>query len=176
MANRDRYSEKHTLCEYCWRAYGRCSWSDRGEPVHGWKAQKSNVSYCVIECPKFIPDAIMPRPKAKDINLEGCLVLMEYAMRYAKSDYISNRNHDRAEVTRFIRTIASPERASQILYYLKQEAKKHDDEVAAKEAERERKLAELKREKQRKKEMIERLIKILEVYLDAKALTEELEE
>lgn len=44
-----------SLCWYCKRAYGSCSWSSNFVPVAGWDAKPSKYSsYRVYGCPKFI--------------------------------------------------------------------------------------------------------------------------
>lgn len=56
-------NNKDTLCWHCKKFSGLCSWSDRFEPVNGWKAEKTSVkterntlidSYIVRECPEFV--------------------------------------------------------------------------------------------------------------------------
>ena len=69
-----RYPFNYQLCTVCERAVGFCSWSDRLEPVEGWKAEPSAIKnhtkrdpdketvvteshgFRVIECPLYIPD------------------------------------------------------------------------------------------------------------------------
>lgn len=52
-----------TLCWFCERACGGCSWSDKLEPVAGWNAEKTKIlitkgtnidSFIVKDCPLFI--------------------------------------------------------------------------------------------------------------------------
>lgn len=65
--NRNGFPPSKTICWECKHAvpdgkYG-CSWSERLEPVEGWVTQwgsKAMQSYCVIECPEFIPDEEPP--------------------------------------------------------------------------------------------------------------------
>ena len=53
-----------TICWDCMNANGRCSWSQRLEPVKGWTAEptiiryagKIDSSYAVKACPMFIKD------------------------------------------------------------------------------------------------------------------------
>lgn len=70
---------KETLCWTCQRAgTSTCSWDARLEPVAGWRAEKETKiwrsgtsgrdkteveSYCVTDCPMYIPDALESRPK-----------------------------------------------------------------------------------------------------------------
>ncbi len=57
---------KQTLCWCCAKAVnGGCSWSNKFEPVDGWRAEPSTVrsnitgtprvaTWLVIECPEFV--------------------------------------------------------------------------------------------------------------------------
>lgn len=52
---------RQTLCVYCEKACGKCSWSDGTfTPVEGWTAIRtphiSGGSYFVIDCPLFADD------------------------------------------------------------------------------------------------------------------------
>ncbi len=49
-----------SLCPHCRNAQGGCSWSQRLEPVDGWKAEETLLrgrvpGYLVKECPLFRP-------------------------------------------------------------------------------------------------------------------------
>lgn len=51
-------NKNETLCWYCEKACGNCSWSKNFTPVEGWKADPTKVqetidSFVVHECPKF---------------------------------------------------------------------------------------------------------------------------
>jgi hypothetical protein len=54
-----------SLCWYCQKAYGRCEWSRKEEPVVGWVAIRNDLpgitgaSYCVCWCPLFETDRRM---------------------------------------------------------------------------------------------------------------------
>lgn len=56
-----QYATGDTLCWSCKKSGGLCSWSQRLEPVKGWKATESNYyggcekqkTYTVHECPQF---------------------------------------------------------------------------------------------------------------------------
>lgn len=65
QAKKDITNRNGTLCWYCNKACGGCSWSQAFKPVKGWKATKAKIkqglndyadSYHVIECPEFVPD------------------------------------------------------------------------------------------------------------------------
>lgn len=58
---------RQTICWFCRKSGGGCSWSAEFKPVKGWKAEHTIVrngkriseifeSYKVIECPKFEQD------------------------------------------------------------------------------------------------------------------------
>lgn len=57
---------KATLCWYCQRAVGGCSWSRKFKPVEGWDAIPTKIwyghkaeplqSYIVKSCPQFLGD------------------------------------------------------------------------------------------------------------------------
>lgn len=64
---REGFRKRMTLCWSCAKACGECSWSDYWEhsPVPGWTAEETRlmgnggadvVSYCVTDCPEFVPD------------------------------------------------------------------------------------------------------------------------
>lgn len=64
MANQ-KHKTNETICWYCKRCTGGCSWMDFHEPVKGWKATPTLVyhmvntpgvpSYCVNACPLYEP-------------------------------------------------------------------------------------------------------------------------
>ena len=86
--------ESSTLCWDCANAYGKCSWSDRLEPVEGWTAIETKVrwgegnTYNVRKCPQFIRDTIYYKNKPHQIfkDDEGEYIIDEYtnAKVYAK--------------------------------------------------------------------------------------------
>lgn len=53
-----------TLCWYCKKACGDCSWSDHHEPIEGWNAKTvpflgntgKTTTFEVDMCPEFLPD------------------------------------------------------------------------------------------------------------------------
>lgn len=58
-------TKKETICWFCARACGACSWSNGLKPVKGWEAENDKVdmgygrkekSYTVLSCPHFIND------------------------------------------------------------------------------------------------------------------------
>lgn len=77
--SKHNFSNNNTLCWQCANAFGGCCWTGRDEhgviqfqPVPGWNAEPTMIaapggkillSYCVFQCPEFVPD----RP-----NGEGC--------------------------------------------------------------------------------------------------------
>lgn len=69
--NKHNFTRSDTLCWQCAKAFGGCSWTGRDEhgvvkfqPVPGWTAEQTmvtmpggkTVSYCVFQCPEFVPD------------------------------------------------------------------------------------------------------------------------
>lgn len=52
-----------TLCWSCKKAVKQCPWSLRFEPVKGWDAKKTEISYFVRDCPLFECDRQSPKPK-----------------------------------------------------------------------------------------------------------------
>ena len=56
---------KPTLCWRCDNAIYGCSWARNFVPVKNWTAVptviEGNTSYCVIDCPEFIPTKIRGR-------------------------------------------------------------------------------------------------------------------
>lgn len=55
MGRKNAVGSHDSLCWYCKRAYGSCSWSSNFIPVAGWDAKPSKYSsYRVYGCPKFI--------------------------------------------------------------------------------------------------------------------------
>ena len=62
--------KRETICWYCEKATGRCSWSQSFEPVKGWEAipkirrvknyysgkyeYEDEPSYTIISCPEFV--------------------------------------------------------------------------------------------------------------------------
>lgn len=63
--------KESTLCWTCQNSVANpdknlgCSWSIHLKPVEGWYAQKSDISYLVIDCPNYIPTK---HRKKKNIN------------------------------------------------------------------------------------------------------------
>lgn len=79
---------KDTLCILCQNACRNgCSWSERLEPVKGWKAIEYRSGYQVLECPEFLKetaDTILPDNFEKD----GLLALAEAIAARMRDDYI----------------------------------------------------------------------------------------
>lgn len=68
-----------TLCWFCDKACGGCSWSRKLEPVAGWDAKESKIlswngdnvrSYTVFSCPEFVlTEKSEPEYRAWEKNL-----------------------------------------------------------------------------------------------------------
>lgn len=72
MQNVDFSSVTTNICFDCKKAVGGCSWSEKFEPVEGWKAEPSIIagyieSYYITECPLFERDE--PRDPKKPVAL-----------------------------------------------------------------------------------------------------------
>lgn len=48
---------KTTKCLDCKNATGGCSWSEKLEPIKGWKAEARPEGYFVNSCPQFVRDS-----------------------------------------------------------------------------------------------------------------------
>lgn len=64
MGNTNGYRPSQSICWFCKNAvpdgdYG-CDWSRFFKPIEGWVVKqtkrKNDRSYCVLECPEFIPE------------------------------------------------------------------------------------------------------------------------
>ena len=79
---------KDTLCILCQKSCNNgCSWSEKLEPVDGWKAIEYRTGYQVLECPEFVKETaetILPDTFEKD----GCIALVEAIARKMRDDYI----------------------------------------------------------------------------------------
>ena len=84
-------------CESCRKAIGGCAWSDKFEPVKGWKAKKvklklhtgaDTTSYIIKECPEYEPDG-----KLKDLNFDGMIRLLNAHLTKAVQEYIQAVKH-----------------------------------------------------------------------------------
>lgn len=79
--------QSDTLCWYCDRAYGSCSWSQKinPSPVKGWNAIKGYISYkrtngecdleetyTVLECPEFEVEPLFEN-EFKKFSIQGCI-------------------------------------------------------------------------------------------------------
>lgn len=51
-----KYKTKDTLCCWCGKFWGGCSWSKDFIPVAGWTATPTIESYLITACPDFVAD------------------------------------------------------------------------------------------------------------------------
>ena len=91
------WKPEETLCFSCSRATkSECAWSERGEPVNGWKAKPTHAGYRVIECPLYDCDtyyrtdgtAKLDRSKHKHIDDDGMVALLAASLKRLREDYI----------------------------------------------------------------------------------------
>jgi len=91
-------SGKDTKCWHCQNAvpgkHCGCSWSERLQPVEGWKAIPEQLagmrelSYRVLECPEFVPDSPEKWGKNKGtISDEAYLRLAEAILKHTFRSY-----------------------------------------------------------------------------------------
>lgn len=86
-----------TLCYSCSKACTKeCSWANQFIPVNGWTADKNPNGYCVYDCPEFVRDVYRDasgtehkmRVSRPDYDNEGCVKLLEAALRKTREDYM----------------------------------------------------------------------------------------
>lgn len=85
------------LCWDCQRAIGLCPWSQRGEAIKGWTAEKTLIpngeisefteSYKITQCPLFIKDEKRPPAifEGDRISLKTLALLLNMKQRTLKS-------------------------------------------------------------------------------------------
>ena len=133
--------KEDTICYTCHKACtGECSWSDRLEPVPGWKVtqEEGMMSLTVNECPEYQKD-IWKRDRVDHFDNGGCIRLLEAVAKVMRQDYVSGRSGDirknrqqtRAEIEKFLRSkrgqgmlmISDPE---EWIQELRRQARRHD--------------------------------------------------
>ena len=86
-------SMMETRCINCIKSCNSgCSWSREFEPVHAWCAIKTKQGYCVIDCPEFVQETKENRIKARDIDTNGMLNLLEAFVQQLREDYIHGKD------------------------------------------------------------------------------------
>ena len=95
------------LCWNCQRAIGKCKWSQTGEPIEGWDAEKVIINdiegkihtYKIKKCPLFVPDDVKrKKTSGSEINIREFaeIIKMPYEKIRRKKDEVLvgiARNH-----------------------------------------------------------------------------------
>jgi len=103
--------ESATKCVTCTKACnGKCSWSDRLEPVNHWSAIETEHGYFVFDCPEYEKETKENRLKAEDIDTDAMILLFERFMKELRYDYIhglgryARRAENRMDIEKFLRS------------------------------------------------------------------------
>ena len=87
--------KKDTKCWTCANAVPNpatrrgCEWSVLGEPVPDWTADwdEKKLTWCVRECPKFVPDSEVTDAERYQVDDRGCKELAGAILKTAGTDY-----------------------------------------------------------------------------------------